>query len=83
MHPAGVFCFPARAFGGEYDSSNIWVCITETQNHRIIGVGRELWRSSPATPLFKQGHLGLLAQVHVRVALESPRMEVPPLLCAT
>ena len=31
--------------------------ITESQNHRIIGVGRDLCGLSSPTPLPKQGHL--------------------------
>jgi len=31
--------------------------ITESQNHRIVGVGRDLCGSSSPTPLPKQGHL--------------------------
>jgi len=30
---------------------------TESQNHRIVGVGRDLCGSSSPTPLPKQGHL--------------------------
>jgi len=31
--------------------------ITESQYHRIVGVGRDLFGSSSPTPLPKQGHL--------------------------
>jgi len=31
--------------------------ITESQNHRIVGVGRDLCGSSSPTPLPKKGHL--------------------------
>jgi len=31
--------------------------VTESQNHRIVGVGRDLCGSSSPTPLPKQGHL--------------------------
>jgi len=31
--------------------------ITESQNHRIVGVGRDLCGSPSPTPLPKQGHL--------------------------
>jgi len=33
------------------------VIFTESQNHRIVGVGRDLCGSSSPTPLPKQGHL--------------------------
>ena len=32
-------------------------CITESQNHRMVGVGRDLCGSSSPTLLLKQGHL--------------------------
>ena len=35
---------------------------TELQNHRVVEVGRDLWRSSVPTPLLKQGHLEPVAQ---------------------
>jgi len=41
--------------------------ITESQNHRIVGVGRDLCGSSSPTLLPKQGHLQQAAQ-----DLESP-----------
>ncbi|KFR12299.1 E3 ubiquitin-protein ligase PDZRN3, partial [Opisthocomus hoazin] len=34
--------------------------ITESQNHRMVGVGRDLCGSSSPTPLLKQGHRDLL-----------------------
>ena len=39
-------------------------------NHRIIEIGRKLWRSPGSIPFHKQGHLEPLAQVHVQVAAE-------------
>ena len=33
------------------------VDVTESQNHRIVGVGRDLCGSSSPTPLTNQGHL--------------------------
>jgi len=36
--------------------------ITESQNHRMFGVGSDLWGSSSPTPLPKQGHLEQAAQ---------------------
>lgn len=35
------------------------------QNHRIVDVGRDLWRSSCSTPLLKKGHLQQVVQEHV------------------
>lgn len=72
-------CLGGKAFKREFYVSNIWVCITETQSHRIIEVGRDQWRS-PATPLPKQGHVGLVAQGHVQMSQVSRRY--PSLLCA-
>jgi len=40
-----------------------------SQNHRMVGVGRDLWGSSP-TPLLKQGHLEQVAQDLVQVGFE-------------
>jgi len=31
--------------------------LSNTQNHRMVGVGRDLWVSSSPTPLPEQGHL--------------------------
>jgi len=36
--------------------------ITESQNHRMLGAGRDLCGSSSPTPLLKQGHLHQDAQ---------------------
>ena len=44
--------------------------ITESQNHRIVGVGRDLCGSSSPTPLPKQGHLQQAAQDLVQAGLE-------------
>jgi len=44
--------------------------ITESQNHRVFGVGRDLCGSSGATPLPKQGHLEQAAQDLVQAGLE-------------
>jgi len=30
--------------------------VTDSQNPRLVGVGRDLWRSSCPTPLLRQGH---------------------------
>ncbi|KAK4810494.1 hypothetical protein QYF61_004274, partial [Mycteria americana] len=39
-------------------------------NHRMVEVGRDLWRSSGPTPLCQQGHLEPVAQDHVQTAFE-------------
>ena len=44
--------------------------ITESQNHRIVGVGRDLCGSSSPTLLPKQGHLQQAAQDLVQAGLE-------------
>ena len=41
-----------------------------SQNHRMVGVGRDLWRSSCPTPLLEQGHLEQGAQEHVQAGFE-------------
>lgn len=38
-----------------------------TQNHRMVEVGRDLYRSSGPNPLLKQGHLKPVAQDHVQM----------------
>lgn len=37
-----------------------------SQNHRVVGVGRDLWRASSPTPLPKQVHPELVAQDHLQ-----------------
>ena len=46
-----------------------WI-ITESQNHRMVGVGRDLCGSSSPTSLPKQGHLQQAAQDLVQAGLE-------------
>jgi len=43
---------------------------TESQNHRMVGVGRDLCGSSSPTLLPKQGHLQQAAQDLVQAGLE-------------
>ena len=59
-----------------------------SQNHRMLGVGRDLWGSSSPTLLPKQGHLQQAAYDLVRAGLEYlqrrrlrnlPRQPVPVL----
>ena len=52
-----------RQGGGE-------VAASESQNHRMVGVGRDLCGSSSPTPLLKQGHLQQAAQDLVQAGLE-------------
>jgi len=40
------------------------------QNHRVVEIGRGLWRLSGPTALLRQGHLGQVAQDHVQTAFE-------------
>ena len=40
------------------------------QNHRMVGVGRNLWRSSSPTSLLKQDHLEQAALDHVQEGFE-------------
>ena len=48
-----------------------WIYLaSQLQNHRILGVGRDLCGSSSPTPLPKQGHLQQAAQDLVQVGLE-------------
>ena len=42
----------------------------KSQNHRLVEVGRHLWRPSGPTPLLQQGHLELVTQNHVQTAFE-------------
>ena len=44
--------------------------VTESQNHRIVGVGRDLCGSSSPTLLPKQGHLQQAAQDLLQAGLE-------------
>ena len=44
--------------------------ITESQNHRMVGVGRDLCGSPNPTPLPKQGHLQQAVQDRVQAGLE-------------
>jgi len=41
---------------------HIFNAFTESQNHRMAGIGRDLWGSSSPTPLPKQIHLEQAAQ---------------------
>ena len=44
--------------------------VTESQNHRMVRVGRKLCGSSSTSPLLKQGHLQQAAQDLVQAGLE-------------
>lgn len=41
----------------------------ESQNYRMVEVGRDLWRSSCPGPLLRQGHPEPVAQDHVQASL--------------
>lgn len=43
---------------------------TESQNHRMVEAGRDLWRPSGPILLLKQGQLELVTQDHVLTAFE-------------
>jgi len=47
-----------------------WIIITESQNHRMVGAGRDLCGSSSPTLLLKQGHLQWAVEDLVQVGLE-------------
>ena len=48
-----------------------WITLpSESQNHRMVGVGRDLCGSSSPNPLPKQGHLQQAAQGLVQPGLE-------------
>jgi len=61
---------------------------TESQNHRVVGVGRDLWGSASPTRLLKQGHPEQVAQdlvqagfeYHRRRRLHNPSGEPRPVL---
>lgn len=43
---------------------------TEPHNHKMVEVGRDLWRLSGPSTLLKQSHLQLIVQDHVQTAFE-------------
>jgi len=61
----------------------------ESQNHRMVGVGRDLCGSSSLTPLPKQGHLQQAAQDFIPVGFQylqrrrlyNPSGQPGPVLC--
>jgi len=50
--------------------SALGTILTESENHRMLVVGRDLWGSSSPTPLPKQGHLQQAAEDLIQVGLE-------------
>jgi len=56
----------AITFGASASLRNV----VESQNHRMVGVGRDLCGSSSPTTLPKQGHLHQAAQDCVQVGFE-------------
>ena len=57
-------------FGGSPGTGNKHKQPTESQNHRIVGVGRDLCGSSSPTPLPKQGHPQQAVEDLVQAGLE-------------
>jgi len=65
------------------------IYLWKSQNHRMVGVGRVLWRPSSPTPLPRQGHLKQAAQDQVQVGFEylqtrrihNPSGQPVPVLC--
>jgi len=63
-------CYASPVFANDPSpSTEASVGFTESQNHRMVGVGRDLCGSSSPTPLPKQGHLQQAAQDLVQVGL--------------
>jgi len=62
--------FQAITQGVQQVISTKTTTFTESQNHRMVGVGRDLCGSSTPTPLPKQGHLKQAAQELVQAGLE-------------
>jgi len=46
------------------------LCLPASQNHRMVGVGKDLWGSSSPPTLPKQGHLEQAAQDLIQVGFE-------------
>jgi len=83
----GIIGQALRTFMG-HDSSG-GMRITESQNHRMVGTGKDLCGSSRPTPLPKQGHLQQAAQDLIqegfeylqRKRLHNPSGQPVPVLC--
>lgn len=58
------------------------VRFTGSQDHRMVEVGRDLWKSPAPWPLLKQGHLGQAAQACVEAAFEYLQGEALYLDCS-
>ncbi|GAB0189385.1 hypothetical protein GRJ2_001403800 [Grus japonensis] len=60
--------------GGEWIESSLEekdLGVLVEENHRMVGVGRDVWRSSSPTPLLKQDHLEHVAQrICIQVGFE-------------
>ena len=71
------------------NKSSEFMRIHQSQNHRKLGVGRDLCGSSSPRTLPKQGHAGLAAQDLMQAGLEYPQRRRPhnlpkqpvPLVC--
>ena len=69
----GTYCstieLPFVCLCPSYGTSNI-LLFTESQNHKMVGVGGDLCGSSSPTPLPKQGQVQQAAQDHVQAGFE-------------
>lgn len=72
--PAWRLSPPACCRGAPGSSGGTWGApcppARESQNRRIVGFGRVLWRSSSPAPLSRQGHLEQVTQKPVQVSFE-------------
>lgn len=75
--PESPFYNTAQEIGGKgkisYECCNLKLGITESQNPRMVEVGRNLWRSTCPTLLLKQDHPEPVAQDHAQLAFEYPQ----------
>jgi len=69
--PIGLVWSPP-GFSNTQKLDSAWHPVTETesQNHRMVGVGRDLCGSPSPTPLLKQGHLQQAVEDLVQAGLE-------------
>ena len=70
-HPKFRALSPGACATGKSSRRSEVLPVTESQHHRIVGVGRDLCGSCSPTLLPKQGHLQQAAQDLVQAGLES------------
>ena len=70
MKIVGLWVFSVECLGPDTGTIPEYFFITESQNHRMVGVGRDVCGSSSPTPLPKHGHLQQAAQDLVQAGLE-------------